>query len=85
MNYVNLINKLENITNDYPFTLVSFDVKSLFTNVPLEDLIDFMKYLFNECIFLVGLEYLLELIKLCVCDAKFCFNGEFIRKSLAWL
>ena len=78
---VDLINKLKNITIDYPFTLVSFDVKSLFTNVPLEDLIDFMKDHFKECVFPVGLEDLLELIKLCVCDAKFCFNGKFYKQK----
>ena len=62
VNNVDLINKLKNITIDYPFTLVSFDVKSLFTNMPLEDLIDFMKDHFKECVFPVGLEDLLELI-----------------------
>ena len=81
VNNVYLINKLKNITIDYPFTLVSFDVKSLFTNEPLEDLIDFMKDHFKECVFPVGLEDLLELIKLCVCDAKFCFNGKFYKQK----
>ena len=58
----------------------------MFTNVPLEDLIYFMKDYFKKCDFPVGLEDLLELIKLCVCDAKFCVLMEsFISKSLAWL
>ena len=45
------------------------------------DLIDFMKDHFKECVFPVGLEDLLELIKLCVCDAKFCFNGKFYKQK----
>ena len=52
VNNVDFVNKLKNIANEYPFTLISFDVKSLFTNVPLEDLVDFMKYHFKEWVFL---------------------------------
>ena len=54
LDLIKKLSKLKNITIDYPIILVSFDVKSLFTNVPLEDLIDFMKDHFKECVFPVG-------------------------------
>ena len=37
-NNVDLIDRIKNSNIDYPFQLVSFDVKSLFTNVSLEEL-----------------------------------------------
>ena len=50
-NNIDLINKLNRIEVNYEFKLVSFDVKSLFTNVPLTEFFDFLRdELFKLCI-----------------------------------
>ena len=42
-NNVNFIEDLKNTTPHYNFEMVSFDIKSLVTNVPINDLQDFLK------------------------------------------
>lgn len=80
-NNVDLIDRLKNVNIDYSFKLVSFDVKSLFTVVPLLDLFEFMEDEFKEYVFPVSLSDLIELIKLCVCNSKFTFNDCFYEQK----
>ena len=62
---------------DYSFKLVSFDVTSLFTNVPIAPLLEFFRHKFKDHVFPVDMDQLIDLIKLCVMDCKFQFNGSF--------
>ena len=42
LNSEDLVSKLKSLQISYPYKLVSFDVKSLFTNVPVEDILNFL-------------------------------------------
>ena len=71
---------LEFIKNDVkePFDhMVSFDVVSLFTNVPLNKVLDFIRLKTEENVYQFELEVgkICELIILCVKDTYFTFNG----------
>ena len=57
--------------------MVSFDVVSLFTNVPLNKVFDFIRQKTEENVYQFDLEVgkICELIKLCVKDTYFTFNG----------
>ena len=57
--------------------MVSFDVVALFTNVPLNKVLDFIRLKAEENIYHFALEVgkVCELIKLCVKDTYFTFNG----------
>ena len=57
--------------------MVSFDVVSLFTNVSLDKVLEFVRLKTEENIFHFSLEVgkICELIKLCVRDTYFTFNG----------
>ena len=71
---------LDFLKNDIkePFDhMVSFDVVSLFTNVPLDKVLEFVRSKTEENIYHFSLEVgkICELIKLCVRDTYFTFNG----------
>ena len=71
---------LDFIKNDVnvPFDhMVSFDVVSLFTNVPLNKVLDFIRQKSEENVYQFDLEIgkICELIQLCVKDTYFTFNG----------
>ena len=74
--------KLSTSNVNYNCKLVSFDVKSLFTNVPVDSLLHFMKNEFSDSVFPINLDDFIELIRLCACKAKFSFEGEFFSKNL---
>jgi hypothetical protein len=75
LNSLDFINKIK--FPSYPFKLVSFDVTSLFTNVPVDEVLDFLRMKLVNASLPVSLDVLLELIKLCVIDCIFQFNGQF--------
>ena len=60
---------------------VSFNVKSLFSNVPVDSLLHFMKNEFSDSVFTINLNYLIELIRSCACKAKFSFENEFFEQK----
>ena len=62
--------------------LVSFNVKSLFTNVPVDSLLHFMKNEFSDSVFAINLNYLIELIRSCACKAKLVLRMNFLSKNL---
>ena len=80
-NNVDLVQKLNHLDlNLDNFKLISFDVKSLFTKVPVNDLLDFLvdelpKYNFDLDSFKI-----IELIKLCILNCKFSFNDQFYEQ-----
>ena len=82
LNTDNFVEKIRNVDLRNKI-MVSFDVSSLFTNVPIEDTFDFLKnYLqshtedmpFNS-------DVLLKLIELCTNNCYFSCNGNFFRQK----
>ena len=82
LNTDNFVEKIRNV-DLHNKIMVSFDVSSLFTNVPIEDTLDFLKnYLqshtedmpFNS-------DVLLKLIDLCTNNCYFSCNGNFFRQK----
>ena len=69
--------KREHIPNDH--LLVSFDVKSLFTNVPLDETIEIILnriYDKNEISTDIRKSEIKELLKLCIKSVHFTFDGN---------
>ena len=61
------------------FQMVSFDVKSLFTNVPLETTVDIIFrriYTNHELTTLLTKKEMKELLLLCTMNIHFTFNGQ---------
>ena len=69
---------LKQDTNDQFNHMLSFDVVSLFTNIPLDRVLDFIKTKAEEGVFQFQLEInvICRLIKLCVTDTCFSFNSK---------
>ena len=61
--------------------MVSFDVKSLFTCVPINDVLDFLRVELSKYALTLPVWIVLELIQLCVVDTCFTFNGEFFKQK----
>ena len=82
-NNSDLIMKLNNCKPNYKFKLVSFDVTSLFTKVPIDDLLIYLKpelEKYKETLELSP-DIIIDLIKLCVLDLKFVFNEKFYKQK----
>ena len=81
MNNVDFIAKVRDIPT-LNHKLVSFDVEALFTNVPFDDVLDFLRRKFSENTIQLPIpaESFLELLKLCVSDNVFCFGKECYRQ-----
>ena len=62
--------------------LISFDVSSLFTNVPLEPTLDFLKRKMPtlQHSFEIPIECIVELIELCMSKSYFQFDGVFYEQ-----
>lgn len=82
-NNVDLINKLNSVQINSESMLVSFDVVSLFTKMPIDDLMAFLSELLENTQLDIPFpkSTLIELIKLCVKDCKFEFNGKFYSQN----
>ena len=61
--------------------LISFDVCSLFTKVPINDVLAFLTDEIKNYDLPLEPEKIIELIKLCVNNCKFTFNGEFYQQT----
>ena len=57
--------------------MVSFDVVSLFTKVPVNDLLVFLKEELENYDLPLSSTKMIGLVRLCIIDCKFCFNDEF--------
>lgn len=77
LNSVDLVNKLKSLHINYDYKLVSFDVKSLFTNVPIDDVLNFLPEVIGPEIEGIPVNKIIKLIKLCVEHTTFTFNGKF--------
>ena len=79
-NSQDLVDKLNTITFCPTDNLVSFDVCSLFTKVPIDSILE---YLSNELVhheLPLPVSHIISLTRLCICDCKFIFNGEFYQQ-----
>ena len=79
-NSQDLVDKLNTITFCPTDSLVSFDVCSLFTKVPIDSILE---YLSNELVhheLPLPVSHIISLTRLCICDCKFIFNGEFYQQ-----
>ena len=82
INSLDLVSKLSTLNVNYNYKLVSFDVKSLFTNVSVDSLLHFIQNEFSDDVFPINLDDFLELIRLSVCEAKFSFEDEFFEQKI---
>ena len=73
---MDLINKIKSNPVTYPFTLISFDVKSLFTNVNLDDPLSYLNNYLPDTFGNLSKGVLIDLIELCFKHNKFTFNGK---------
>ena len=80
-NNVDLIDKLNNVQVKCDFKLVSFDVCSLFTKVPVDDLLSFLPEVLDRLELPFDNTVLVNLIKLCILDSKFEFNGKYYSQK----
>ena len=80
-NNVNLLDKLNNTHMNCDFRLVSFDVCSLFTKVPVDDLLSFLPEVLDRLELPFDNTVLINLIKLCILDSKFEFNGKYYSQK----
>ena len=74
----NFINRVRNLVIPLGYKLISFDVVSLFTNVPLEYTIDVaIKRIYNQSLVHtdIPLEDMRKLLLLCTKNVPFTFNG----------
>ena len=76
------LNSLNNINESFD-SMVSFDVVSLFTNIPLEKVLDFIRLKGEEEVysFQIPVGKICELIALCVRDSYFSFNGKIYQQT----
>ena len=82
-NNVDLLNKLNNVQLNSNVKLISFDVVSLFTKVPIDDMLDYLSEFLDtaEIELPFSNNTLIELIKLCIKDCKFEFNGKYYSQN----
>lgn len=80
-NNMDLVDKLINSNVNFDFKMVSFDVKSLFTNVPVDDLLMMLSEILDNYNLPVASPVIIELIKLCTKDCKFSFDGNFYSQQ----
>ena len=61
--------------------MISFDVKSLFTNVPVDDLLSFLEAELLNFSLPLPVNNMLDLIKLCMLNSSFVFNDCFYKQK----
>ena len=81
INSVDLVNKLNNIQITPNVKLVSFDVCSLFTKVPIDDVLNYLSDELDNYDLPLPSNDILALIKLCIKDCKFTFNGQYYLQT----
>ena len=81
LNSVDLVNKLRNVNIEDGDCMVSFDVTSLFTNVPVDDVLNFLTTELDCYVFSLPTPVIVQLIRLCVVDTCFIFNGRYYKQK----
>ena len=80
-NNLDFINKLKGKVPQKDEIMISFDVKSLFTCVPVDDVLEFLNCELSRHVLSLPNNVILELIRLCVVDTCFTFDGKFFRQK----
>ena len=81
-NSVDLIDKIRD--HHEPCKLISFDVNSLFTKVPVQDVLSFINNDLHKLDLPVSNDVFLKLIELCVLDSVFSAQGKFYRQTFGF-
>ena len=84
INNIDFIEKLNSFKMAPNCKMVSFDVVSLFTKVPVDDLFEFLKLKLDDANLPHTSEVIIELIKLCVMDCKLVFEGSFYLQKFGF-
>ena len=79
MNSVDLLDKIRNHSD--PCKLISFDVNSLFTKVPVYDVLNYLRDDLHKLDLPVSNEIFIKLIDLCVADNVFTVQNSFYRQT----
>ena len=79
-NAEDLVNKLKSHNGNYK--IVSFDVNSLFTKVPVLDVINFLRVEVSKLELPVSSDVFIKLLELCIIDDAFRIDGSFYNKLL---
>lgn len=81
LNSIQFANKIREIKPN-GFTMVSFDVKSLFTNVPVQGALDCLKTRLQEFHYsYFEIDNLISLTSTCLSQTTFVFQGNFFKMS----
>ena len=81
INAVDFVDKVSPVYVDQNDVLVSFDVRSLFTCVPVNDVLEYLAMELNKYVFSIPTPFIISLIRLCVVDTCFVFNDNFYRQK----
>ena len=79
-NGLDICDKLTTININSETRLVSFDVVSLFTKVPIDDLLNFLNEHLKQCNLGHPTHVIINLVKLCILDCTFVFNNKFYKQ-----
>ena len=80
INSCDLVNKLNGVNITSQHKLVSFDVCSLFTRVPVNDLLQFLSEKLSNLELPLQSAKIIALIELCIVDCRFIFNGMYYKQ-----
>jgi hypothetical protein len=76
------IKKLNNVHVEYEnYRMISFDVVSLFTTVPVDDVLEFLRGQLLQHALSLPISVILQLIRLCVVDTCFVFNDKYYKQK----
>ena len=81
LNSEDLVEKLKSLNINYNSKLVSFDEKSLFTNVPVDKVLSFLPEILGNEVNGIPSPNIIELIKLCVEGTGFTFEGSYYKQA----
>ena len=80
-NSVDFVEKLKNANfNPNEYQMISFDVTSLFTNVPVDDVLDYLNLELAKYPLSLPVPVILKSIRLCVVDTYFSFNDKYYKQ-----
>jgi hypothetical protein len=80
-NALDLVEKISNIPAPTSYKLVSFDIKNLFTNIPVQESVNIAnEILFNKSDNILENEEIMKLITTCTSQNYFIFNEKFYEQ-----
>lgn len=78
-----LVKKLSCLKVGSTSVIASLDVTSLFTSIPVEDCLRIIQetVMVNDISLSLEVNTVIELLRLCICDVEFLFNGQYFMQS----